>query len=188
MRGSRDATRERILEAAYGLFYRKGFHRVGVDEVAAAAGLTKRTLYDHLRSKDDLLAAVMERQSALALQRLSDWMPDQARDAAALVEGLFAGLERWSSQKRWEGPGFTRLAMELADLPGHPARALARRHKAAVEAWMTEALAARGVAEPAFRARQLQILLEGSMVLLLVQGDRGCLEAGRAAALALLRR
>ncbi len=186
MRGSRAATREKILTAAYGLFYRKGFHRVGVDEIATAAGLSKRTLYDHLRSKDDLLAAVMQRQGDLAMARLRVWGAAPGSDAAGLVQQLFDGLARWSSQPGWEGPGFTRLAMELADLPGHPARLLARRHKAAVEAWLAEALAARGLHDVAVKARQLQLLLEGCMLLLLVQGERGYLEAAKAAALRLL--
>jgi len=183
MRGTRDATREKILTAAYTLFYRRGFARVGVDQVAAAAGVTKRTLYDHLRSKDDLLAAVMERQSALALQRLATWAVEPGGDAAALVAGLFDELARWSRKPRWEGPGFTRLAMELADRPGHPARRLARRHKATAEAWLAQAFAARGLEDAAAKARQVQILLEGSMALLLVHGERDYLEAGRQAAL-----
>lgn len=186
MRGTREATREKILNAAYTLFYRRGFARVGVDEVAAAAGVTKRTLYDHLRSKDDLLAAVMERQSALALARLRDWADPLEGNAEALVQGLFAELARWARRPRWEGPGFTRLVMELADLPGHPARKLARRHKAQVEAWLAGALAARGLPGAADKARQIQIILEGAMALLLVHGERDYLRAGESAALAVV--
>ena len=188
MRGTRDATREKILTAAYTLFYRRGFARVGVDEVAAAAGVTKRTLYDHLRSKDDLLEAVMQRQSDLALVRLRAWGLRETASAADLVEALFDELARWSRKPRWEGPGFTRLVMELADLPGHPARKLARRHKAAAEAWLAEALAARGAAEAKAKARQVQIVLEGCMALLLVHGERDYLEAGKQAALAVVGR
>ena len=44
-------TRRRILDSAYELFYRKGFSRVGVDEIAAFAGITKRTLYYHFRAR-----------------------------------------------------------------------------------------------------------------------------------------
>src|SRR5215510_4643986 len=44
------ATRARILETAYELFYRQGFARVGVDRIAASAGITKRTLYAHFES------------------------------------------------------------------------------------------------------------------------------------------
>ena len=48
-----------ILTSAYRLFHRHGFNRVSMDEIAAAAGVTKRTLYYHFRSKDSLLAAVL---------------------------------------------------------------------------------------------------------------------------------
>src|SRR5947207_14619309 len=56
----RAATRGRILDAAYALFYRHGYARIGVDAIAAKANVTKRTLDDHFRSKDALLAAVFE--------------------------------------------------------------------------------------------------------------------------------
>jgi Bacterial regulatory proteins, tetR family len=38
-------TRKRIIEAAYRMFYRDGFFRSGVDAIAEAAHVTKRTLY-----------------------------------------------------------------------------------------------------------------------------------------------
>ena len=59
---SRDKTRVRILQAAYRLFRLKGFTRVNVDEIAAAADVTKRTLYSHFESKDALLAEVLRAQ------------------------------------------------------------------------------------------------------------------------------
>jgi len=60
-------TRQAILDAAYGLFRRKGFVRVSMDEIAASAAVTKRTLYYHFTSKDLLLAEVLQAQHALAL-------------------------------------------------------------------------------------------------------------------------
>ena len=59
---SRDKTRVRILQASYRLFRQKGFTRVNVDEIAAAADVTKRTLYSHFESKDALLAEVLRAQ------------------------------------------------------------------------------------------------------------------------------
>ena len=52
----------RILQAAYRLFRQRGFTRVNVDEIAAAADVTKRTLYSHFESKDALLAEVLRAQ------------------------------------------------------------------------------------------------------------------------------
>ena len=53
---SAEQTRKRILESAYRLFRRQGYNRVTMDDIAAAAALTKRTLYHHFTSKDQLLA------------------------------------------------------------------------------------------------------------------------------------
>src|SRR5438105_15196093 len=48
--------RERILAAARQLFYSRGIRPVSVDEIAAAAGTNKMTLYRHFESRDQLIA------------------------------------------------------------------------------------------------------------------------------------
>ncbi|WP_309135264.1 TetR family transcriptional regulator [Cellulomonas sp.] len=60
-------TRERILDAAEGLFFRDGIAVTGVDAVAAAAGVAVVTLYKHVGSKDALLRDVLRR-------RLDAWL------------------------------------------------------------------------------------------------------------------
>ena len=50
---------ERILAAAGKLFYTRGIRAVGVDRVAAEAGVSKRTLYSHYPSKDALITAYL---------------------------------------------------------------------------------------------------------------------------------
>jgi AcrR family transcriptional regulator len=164
-------TKERILQAAYELFYRKGYVRIGVDAIAARAGVTKRTLYYHFRSKDDLLGAALAFHHKLAMERIERWGARLPRDPNGFLDTLFADLTRWALQPRWEGAGFTRLVMELADLPGHPARAVAREHKATVQAWIARELAARDVSDAAGKAGQLQLILEGCFALLLIHGD-----------------
>ena len=182
MARSTEQTRWRILDAAYELFYRKGFYRVGVDVVAERAGVTKRTLYDHFTSKDELLGAVLEFHRQLALARIQDYESRPAGNVDDFVDSLFAELAQWAAKPGWVGAGFTRLAMELADLPGHPARAVARRHKAEVETGLARELGRRGLVAPEMRAREIALLLEGSMVLMLIHGDRGIAAAAARAA------
>src|SRR4051812_30362651 len=69
-RRSAEQTRRVILDAAYESFYRRGFARSSVDEIAGMADVTKRTLYYHFESKDQLLAAVLEMQHGLSLMRI----------------------------------------------------------------------------------------------------------------------
>lgn len=181
---SGEATRRRILEAAYDLFYRDGFARVGVDTIAAASGVTKRTLYYHFDSKDKLLAEVLELQHELAMQRIARWVQRGGDDPLRVVETLFADLAKWAGKARWQGSGFTRMAMELAGQPGHPARAAASQHKQAVEDCLADRFAALGLASPRRLARQIKLLSEGCMSLMVIHGDRSYAEtAGEAAKL-----
>ncbi|HEY3144814.1 MAG TPA: helix-turn-helix domain-containing protein [Dongiaceae bacterium] len=171
-------TRARIYAAAYALFYRRGFQRTSLDDIAARANVTKRTLYYHVRSKDELAGAMLEHQHAFVLDQMTRWIGPAGEKATArtLVDRLFDSMARWAEKglkgkERWTGGGFTRMALELADLPGHPARVATRRHKAGVEAELARRLAACGIIRAPELAAQIQMLVEGAMVLMLVHGD-----------------
>jgi len=181
-----EATRRQILDAAYELFYRKGYARVGVDEVAALARVTKRTLYYHFKSKDDLLAEVLSWQAQLAVARIRKYENNYTGGAQRFLVVLFSEFKKWSAKPGWSGSGITRLAMELADLPGHPARTVARRHKEEVQTWVAEMLQKAGVRSARARAKEVQLLLEGANALTLITGDRVYSDVAASAARRLL--
>ena len=85
-----------------------------------------------------------------------------------IVDSLFKDLAVWSDTPRWAGSGFTRLVVELADLPGHPARVIARRHKAMLEAHLAELFAKAGISRPRESAREVWLLSEGAISMILV--------------------
>jgi AcrR family transcriptional regulator len=184
---SGEQTRRRILDAAYTLFRRRGFTRVSMDDIAAQTAVTKRTLYHHFTSKDALLGAVLESQQELALAAFRTFGDRMAGSPEQMVATMFEQLAVWSDQPRWAGSGFTRLVVELADLPGHPARVVARRHKAVLERQLAELLARAGIAEPAEAAREIWLLSEGAISSMLVHSDRRYAAAAGRAALTLLR-
>jgi AcrR family transcriptional regulator len=180
-------TRQRIIDAAYRLFRRKGYTRVSMDEIAAATAVTKRTLYYHFTSKDHLLAAVLEAQHELALAAFRTFGDKLSGSPEEIIDGLFRDLAAWSDTPRWAGSGFTRLVIELADLPGHPARTIARRHKAMLEEQLAELFARAKIDAPRERAREVWLLSEGAISLILVHRDRGYAAAAAQAAKALLK-
>jgi AcrR family transcriptional regulator len=182
-----EQTRKRILDAAYALFRRRGYGRVSMDEIAAATVVTKRTLYYHFESKDQLLAAVLETQHHLALTAFRTFGDKLSGSPEAIIDGLFRELAVWSDKPRWAGSGFTRLVIELADLPGHPARLIARRHKALLEVYLGELLAKAGVSRARECAREIWLLSEGAISLILVHGDRRYAAAAAQAAKRLIR-
>jgi AcrR family transcriptional regulator len=174
------------MDAAYGLFRQRGFTRVNVDEISAAAGVTKRTLYSHFVSKDALLEAVLEAQHEMAFAAFQTFGRHLSGAPEKIVRNFFLELMKWSEKPRFAGSGFTRLAVELADLPGHPARRIASRHKRLLEAHLFDVLDAAGLPHAKMRARQIFVLSEGVIALALIHGDKSYCVAAEKAALALI--
>jgi AcrR family transcriptional regulator len=176
------ATRERILIAAYAQFYKNGYARVSMDAIALAAGVTKRSVYYHFESKDALVHAALENQRDQALDLVRSWGNASVASPKDFVTRLFAHLDSWSRGENWTGSGYTRLTMELADLPGHPARQTAREHKKSVELWLSAKLSDLGVRHADQTAREIMILIEGTMSLSLIHGPANYAQAAADAA------
>lgn len=164
------STRDQILAAADVLFYAGSIREVSVDKIAARAGVTKKTLYYHFKSKDDLVAAYLEASHKPTIERYQSWagsegsLPDK-------IERMFLTLARNAEQRNWKGCGFLRAAVELADSPGHPALDVARRHKAAFERWLADDIDSAGHPDPVALARMIVVLLDGAVARMLIQRD-----------------
>ncbi len=179
-------TRKRIIEAADELFYGEGIQSVGVDAIAEQAGVTKRTLYYHFKSKDELIAAYLEARDGPALERFRQWVNQSDGPLAQQIAGMFAKLAARARDPQWKGCGFARAAAELAGLPGHPAIGFAARHKKSFEAWLADLLRHEGVTDAAALARQIMVLLDGAMMHMLIHRDPSYAHAAAKAAVALL--
>lgn len=175
-------TRERIISAANALFYSEGIRAVSVDAVAAKAHLTKRTLYYHFRSKDDLVAAYLAGRDQPNLALFKTWFAEAEGALPAKVEAIFRNLARSARHPKWKGCGFLRTSAELANMPGHPAIKIGAAHKKKFEDWLRTTFEAEGIGEAGRLARQILLLLDGSFAVVLLQRDPSYMEtAGQAA-------
>jgi AcrR family transcriptional regulator len=179
-------THRAIVNSAYVLLRWRGYTRVGLNDIAAGAQVTKRTLYYHFASKDDLLAAVLELEDELAFIAFQTFAGDLGGTAEEIIDGLFRELGEWSGKPGWAGSGFTRLAMEMADLPGHPARRIAHRHKERLEQCLCDKLMNALPSLPRSHGREIMLLIEGAMLMVLLHGDRAYANAAADAARRLL--
>ena len=187
MRRKSAETRQHIIDAAYTLFYQIGFIRTGVDAIAHAAGITKRTLYQHFSSKDELIEAVLEHQHQMALSRIRRWADCITGKPDQMVMTLFEKLAQWAARTGWQGSGFTRAAVEFADQPGHPARKAARRQKEEVESYLVEKFAAQNLDNVEQLVREVLLLIEGCQSLTLIHNNLDYVNAARHAALILVQ-
>jgi len=180
-----ESTRERILRAADALFYSERLSAVSMDRIAQTAGVTKKTLYYHFRSKDDLMGAYLEARHEPVMTRYQNWAGTDGTVACRMVR-LFRNLGAASANRAWCGCSFLRAVCELADLPGHPASVAARRHKAAFEVWLRTLLEEEGARDSEMLARMLMILLDGAIAQVLVHRNPAYAEAAAVAAAVLI--
>ena len=178
--------KDRILNAANRLFYAEGIRAVSVDAVAEKAGLTKKTLYYHFRSKDDLIAAYLASRDQPNLALYRTWYDEADGGTADKIEAMFLSLAQAARHPKWKGCGFLRTAAELANMPGHPAMKVGAAHKKAFEAWLSDTLREAGFARHDPLARQIVLLMDGAFSTVLVHRDPEYIEAAGAAARALL--
>jgi len=176
-------TRQRIIAAASKLFYSEGIKSVSVDAVAAAAGVTKRTLYYHFDSKDDLIAAYLGGRDQPNLAMFQRWFAESRGGLPARIEAIFRNLARSARHPKWKGCGFLRTSAELANMPGHPAIRIGAAHKKKFESWLRVTFEAEGITQASRLARQILLLLDGSFAVVLLHRDPSYIEtAGEAAA------
>lgn len=175
-------TRERIIAAASKLFYSDGIRGVSVDAVAANAGVTKRTLYYHFSSKDDLVAAYLDARDQPNIALFKRWFDETDGALPAKVQAIFLHLARSARHPKWKGCGFLRTSAELANMPGHPAIKIGIAHKKRFEDWLRTRFEAEGIGSGSQLARQIVLLLDGSFAVVLLQRDPSYMEtAGEAA-------
>ncbi|MDT0268833.1 helix-turn-helix domain-containing protein [Streptomyces sp. DSM 44915] len=181
-RGGRGG-RERVLAAAARLFATQGINATGMEQVAEAAPVSKRTLYAHFRTKNDLVLAhltelagsgatlegVLTRPDVPARQRLLALFDPPATAEATPVRGC----------------PFIDAAAEFPD-PASAVHAYAREQKLRMVELVTPLVTELGCREPAALAEQLVTLADGaaSRAMVLDEADYG--RHARAAAEVLL--
>jgi len=189
LRRSAEQTRELVLAVAHQLFYWHGIRATGVDRVAAEAGVAPTTLYRLFSSKDDLVAAYVDR----AFRLYRDWF-----DAAAAAGGaaprdrilaVFDALAEQVQPHQCRGCPFL---MALAEFPDadHPAR----QGAIAMKTWVRgrfgelaeEFVAASPAHDPIELADDLSLVMEGGYASAQALGHLGPARRARAVAAALL--
>lgn len=153
----------RVLAAAARLFYELGIHAVGVDLIAAEAGVTKKTLYDRFGSKEQIVVEYLadrdERWRVFLAQRLGAAQPV----SAARVLAVFDASRAWSEENSAKGCSMVNAHAEISD-PSHPAYAIIAGQKQWMLALFTDLagdITPDGVGQ---LGRTLMLLHEGALV------------------------
>ena len=181
------SARERIDQTVYELFSRHGIRAVGVDTISARSGVAKMTLYRHYPSKDDLALAFLRRREELWTRSwLQQEVERRAQAPAERLLAVFDVFDKWFRRSDFEGCSFVKVLLEHGD-PGHPVRRAAEAHIETIRAFLRQLAADAGVRDVDAFARQLQIVMMGSIVAAYA-GDRDAALRAKELGLLLLAR
>jgi len=162
-----NSTRTRLLDAAAEMFYAEGVS-VGVDALCRTAGVSKRSMYQLFGSKDELLAASLERSVPGYLAALLP-TPETPADPVEQMLHVFRQLEGVVADPQFRGCPYVGVATEVK-APEHPVRVVARRFHDQLTEFFRDAALRAGATDPGLLSQQLTIVHDGTTARAVVQG------------------
>ena len=99
-----------ILDAAVAEFERHGFRRVALDDVARRARVSRTTIYRRFAGRDELVAAVIDRENAVLFADIADELKSRRPQSNYYVEAFTLSIMRFRQHRV--------LTRMLADEPG----------------------------------------------------------------------
>jgi len=178
--------RDQLLETAWRLFYRDGYHVTGIDRILADAGVAKMTLYKHFRSKEELILAVLKKCSDQFRESFSRFLRAKNQAPERQLLAVFDWLVTWVSSKDFRGC-FSQKAMAEYQELHDPIHQAALAHKAAFHGEIHQLVVAAGLANPKALADQLGLLVEGAIITSHATGSPKPAVRAREAARSLIR-
>lgn len=183
--GNPAEVRDRVLATASALFYRQGVRAVGVDLIVAQAGVAKTSLYRHFRTKDDLIAAFLQREDEEFWTCWDGVAQLHQADPVAELEAHLLWIGERVGRPHYRGCPQLNVAAEFPDAD-HPARQVAVAHKQEMRRRLQGIAERLHVPRPQELAGQLSLLINGAFVSSQVLSSSEAIPLLRASARALV--
>lgn len=177
--------REELVDAAMRVFYRHGFHASGLDSILEEGGISRMTLYNHFKSKDELIIAALRRRDEIFRNRMMKFVESKAHSPRDKILAVFDFHEQWFTGREFCGCMFINACAEFGD-PNSAPRLIAAEHKRSIVRYLVECVRECGLARPEHVADQFNLLIEGAIVTAQTVGlvHDGGTDAGASARLA----
>jgi len=158
------STRERLIRTGADLFYRDGFHAVGLDRLLDTAGVTKTTFYNHFESKEQLILMVLHEHDRWWRNEFAERLKRSGgADADGQLRAVFDVLDGMLAERDFNGCIFVNVAAEFP-IPHDPVHLAAADHKRQMELILRDLALRAGASDPVALAEELAIIMEGTYV------------------------
>jgi len=170
--------RDLIVDEALKLFYQHGFNATGVDKIIASAGVSKKTLYSHFRTKDELILATLRKRDELVRNKMMRETERRSSDPKQRLFALFDFLTDWFHEEEFSGCMFINAAAEFSDAD-NPSHMICAEHKRLVAEYICQQAELAGAKDPVALSHELNLLMEGAIVYAHVMGDKQAAERAK---------
>jgi AcrR family transcriptional regulator len=171
MPSATSSTRQRLIDVGRDLFYREGFHGVGLDRVLAVTGVTKTTFYNHFESKDALVLEVVQQQDLWWRRTFQQQLRERGGDSPRQqLRAIFDVVNGLIHTEGFRGCMFINVAFEFPS-PHDPVHEAAVENKRAIESIVCDLAARAGAKDPVGFAQQITLLMEGVYITSQVTGN-----------------
>jgi AcrR family transcriptional regulator len=182
---SKLSKRDQLIQTALELFAKNGIHATGVDSIVEQSGVTKKTLYAHFRSKEELVLAVLRQYDELARNDFMRRVESGGKTPRARLLAVFDFAERWFQQRNFYGCLFINTIGEYSN-KDTPIRQICKEYKKLVKGYIRELCEQAGASDPQGLAEELALLLEGATVTAQVSQNSKTAKIAKRAAKALI--
>ena len=179
--------REQLIQAALELFGKHGIHATGIDTIVERSGVTKKTLYSHFRSKEELVLAVLRQYDGMARNEFMRRVGSGGKTPKARLLAIFDFAECWFQQSNFYGCLFINTIGEYSD-NDTPIRQVCKDYKKLVKDYILSLCEQVGTSYPKELAEELALLLEGATVTAQVSQNPKTAKIAKRAAKALIEK
>ena len=173
--------RDRLVETAERLFNEHGYHATGIDRILAEAGVAKMTMYNHFRSKDELILAVLRRRDETFRNKLGRSVERQAATPRRRLLAIFDVLRDWFASKDFHGCMFINASAEYG-ASDSAIRMASCEHKRLLTRFIEGIARDAGAANPNALANALMLVIEGAIVSAQINCDSGAADQAKGVA------
>ena len=156
--------REQLIQAAMALFNERGFHAVGVNGIAEKAGVTKRTLYHHFKTKEELILAVLRYYDERFRNDFMRAVEGRTDDPLERLMVIFDVIEEWFSEKNFSGCLFVGAMGEFPE-EGLPIRQVCRESKTSTQRYIKNLAEKARLKDADQLSKQIILLVEGAITM-----------------------
>lgn len=172
---------KKILLTARRLFCRVGIHATGIARIIEESGASRRSLYTHYGSKENLLKAVFEAEAEIWFRWFDSDLPAMECSPVDRILALFDLMRDWFDSEDFYGCVFINAVAEHEKSNGW-IQEVANSYREKISARFLTMVAECGVEDPEIVTEKLNLLIDGTIVTAMVTGKSEIAHIGRMAA------